>query len=313
MSDIERWSPDIMHFHSVHIPEAILIARRLARRNVPYCVAPHGGLIGGGGRQRLTSRALATALERRYLDRAAFLHAVSRADLQGARRYATRVPIVLAPNGIDPKVMPVELDSDLLLRRYRKFRGLRVLLYVGRLDPEVKGLDLLLQAWSRTGAASGMGLVIVGPDWRGGSRRLRLMAERLHLSGSVAFHGQTSGREKWDLLAGADIFVLPSRREAAPVTVLEAMLAAKPLLLSEAADPGKLIAQAGAGLVVQPTLESMKKGLKAVSELSDERLTDMGVNARRLVNREFGWERPTKMLLDAYEDAISSRTERTKP
>jgi glycosyltransferase involved in cell wall biosynthesis len=305
MSDLLDWSPDIVHFHSVHVPEAIVVASRLNRRGTPYCVSPHGGLSLPRRGKRMRKMVFSALFERSYLNRAAFLHAVSRSDLEGARRHGVRVRIVLAPNCIDPAVMPAALDPDLVGRRYPRFRSRRVLLFLGRIDPEVKGLDLLLRAWSRTSAPDTLALLVVGPDWRGGRTRLQTLAEQLDLADSVAFHGRTSGTEKWSLLSSAEVFVLPSRRDAAPFSVLEAMLAAKPVLLSAAADPAGLVRLSGAGLVVPGNLEGLQAGLEAISGLSDERLVEMGLIARQLVVREFRWENTARTLLKAYEKALA--------
>jgi glycosyltransferase involved in cell wall biosynthesis len=132
-------------------------------------------------------RVFAALFERAYLNRAAFLHAVSRRDSASMRAYGARSQTLIAPNCIDAKALPVELDRNLLSRRLPQLRRRRVLMYLGRLDPEVKGLDLLLRAWSQTQGHREMALLIVGPDWRGGRARLQNLARRLGVADSVFF------------------------------------------------------------------------------------------------------------------------------
>jgi glycosyltransferase involved in cell wall biosynthesis len=304
--DLLQWSPDIVHFHSVHVPEAVWLARRLDRVGLPYCVTPHGALMFEARRRRwIRKMAFAVLFERAYLNRASFLHAVSQAEAHGLMGHGLRSRVVLAPNCIDPAVVPARLDHDLLTRRFPELQGRRVFLYLGRLDPSHKGLDLLLQAWSQVHAGHEMALVLVGPDWRGGRAQLNALALELGISESVLFAPTVSGSEKWSLIAGAHVFVHPSRSEGASFAVLEAMMMAKPVLVTGAADPGRFVSQYQAGVVVQADVGSIAMGLEGVAQLEQEDLGSMGVNARRLVKREFRWEDTARTLLTAYQEAFA--------
>src|SRR5262245_4136833 len=50
--DVMAWSPDIVHFHSVHIPQNVPLAAYLRRVDIPYCVTAHGGLFPAALRRR---------------------------------------------------------------------------------------------------------------------------------------------------------------------------------------------------------------------------------------------------------------------
>jgi glycosyltransferase involved in cell wall biosynthesis len=305
------WSPDVVHFHSVHIPEAVWIARRLHQVGLPYLVTPHGALSvrAQGIRGRVKKKVFAMLSERAYLDRAVFLHAISKAEGKGLAAYGIGNTIVVAPNCLDPAIVPATLDQDLLSHRFPQVRGRRVLMYIGRLAPE-KGLDSLLRAWSETAGQHDMMLVLVGPDWRGHAARLEALAKTLKITDSVLFAGRASGSEKWSLLAGADFFVHPSRWEAGvPFAVLEAIAAGKPVLVSEAADPDGLIRHNDAGLVVPADVQSLAGAVEAAAASPEEDRREMGLNALRLLEREFRWERTAMKLVSAYEEAIRTRSE----
>jgi glycosyltransferase involved in cell wall biosynthesis len=306
VADLLGRSPDIVHFHFIHMPQALRIASRLGRIGVPYCVSLHGGLaVEAQRRHRFAKQMFAALFERRYLTRAAFLHAVSRLDADGARAYGVRNRIVIAPNGIDLGNMPAKADRALLRRRFPEVDERRVFMYLGRLDPEQKGLDLLLRAWDQARTRSASVLVLVGPDWRDGRGRLEQIAADLELQDSVLFAGRLSGTEKWSLLAAADIFIHPSRWEAGvPFAVLEAMVASRPLLVTGAADPDRLTARYRAGWIAEPDLTGLTAALERAGGLQHRDLVSMGINSRRLVEREFRWERTTEKLMDAYQRAV---------
>jgi glycosyltransferase involved in cell wall biosynthesis len=303
--DLLQWAPDIVHFHSVHVPEAVWLGRRLYRAGVPYCVTPHGALVFEARRRRWVRKAAFSVLfERSYLRRASFLHAVSQVEADGLMDQGHRNRVVLARNCIDPKIVPERLDRALLTRRFPQLRGRRLVLYLGRLDPRHKGIDLLLQAWSRIHVRRGMALVLVGPDWRGGRAQLHTLVRELRIADSVLFVPPVSGSEKWSVIAGADVFVHASRWEGTAFAVLEAMSVAKPVLVTEAADPDGLVSRYGAGLVVQADAGSIAIGLEEVARVEQEDLREMGIRARRLVTRKFRWEDTARTLLTAYGEAI---------
>jgi glycosyltransferase involved in cell wall biosynthesis len=302
------WKPDVVHFHFVHIPQAIRLARRLSRLRIPYCVTLNGGLSPAAlQRQKLAKYVFSRLFERSYLNGAAFIHAVSSLDIEGADAYGVRNRMVVAPNCIDPATMPPAADRGILQTRFPELRGRRIFLYLGRLDPQQKGLDLLVRAWARTGGRDRTGLVLVGPDWRTGRSQLEGIAG--DVGSDVVFTGPASGDEKWSLLAEADVFVHPSRWEAGvPFAVLEAMLASRPILISGSADPDGIIRSRESALVVDPDVVSIASGLRTLATLSSEELHAMGRRARAVVDEEFRWERTADILLAAYREATGDKS-----
>jgi glycosyltransferase involved in cell wall biosynthesis len=242
--------------------------------------------------------------ERAYLNRAAFIHAISSEDLQGTRAYGVCNQFVLAPNCIDPALMPIEVDGTLVSRRFPAVKGKRLFTYMGRLDPEQKGLDTLLKAWAGVPSRDRGALILVGPDWRESRGQLEAFAQELGIAESVSFFGSVSGKEKWDVLGSTDVFVHPSRWEGFPFAVLEAMLAGKPLLLTQPADPGGQVAQAGAGVVVLPAEGDIRRALGHLMDADAEELGSLGRAARELVDREYRWEVTSGTVLRAYRTAV---------
>jgi glycosyltransferase involved in cell wall biosynthesis len=100
-----------------------------------------------------------------------------------------------------------------------------LLLHVGRLARS-KRIDLLLAAVAQLPAQSRATLVLAG---EGPEREaLRQLAARLGLSERVRFCGYR--RDVARLLAAADLFVLSSEREGLPISILEAMALACPIV-----------------------------------------------------------------------------------
>ena len=305
--DIIAWRPDVLHLHFVHIPPNVFLARRLSP-HIPYCVTIHGGLAPAAQRRNPWQKRLFGLLfEREYLKRAAFLHAISELDLQGLRAYRVSNRIVLAPNGIDvPPTSPAEHGPSLLLAECLRDR--RAFVFLGRLDPEQKGLDLLLKAFAECRPPDAV-LVLAGPGWRGSHARLEALARSLGISQSVLFPGPVFGIAKMNWLCAAHAFVHPSRWEAGvPFSVLEAAAVARPCLVTPAADPGGVLERAGAAVLAAPTVESIASGLTGLHAAPRSELRAMGVRARELVRREFSWSRTADILIEAYRThALAAR------
>ncbi|MEI6561022.1 MAG: glycosyltransferase [Verrucomicrobiota bacterium] len=121
-------------------------------------------------------------------------------------------------------------------------------LFLGRLDVHVKGLDLLVEAFSRLDS-SRLWLAFAGPDWEGGKEQLNELAERLQCRERLCFLGPVYGEKKWGVLKMADGFVTPSRWDAFPVAILEAMACALPVLTSSKMGPAKDFKEAGAARI----------------------------------------------------------------
>jgi glycosyltransferase involved in cell wall biosynthesis len=123
----------------------------------------------------------------------------------------------------------------------------RTVVAIGRLS-KVKGFDLLLCAWQRVS--------VVHPGWRlrivgSGPERaslLKLVGE-LELACSVELPG--SSRDVGAELDDASIFVLSSRREGFPMTILEALSKGVPVVAFDCPHgPGEIITHGHDGLLV---------------------------------------------------------------
>jgi len=301
VEDVLNWGPDILHLHFVHVPQNVVLAARARRAGIPYTVTINGGLSTVAQRRnRVLKQAFRVLVESRYLENAAFLHVISDQDLDGLRSYGVHNTAVLAPNGIDLDFLPPTLDPDALTRKYPQLAGKRVFMFLGRLDPEQKGLDLLVEAF---GLAEAMdtALLIAGPDWRSNRTRLVQIARASGIADRVLFTGPVFGEEKHNFLAGSDVFVHPSRWEAGvPFSVLEAAASAKPTLLSSGADPSELFRRHGAGLHVETHPASVAKAIEQFATMDGEALRAMGGHARSLVERDFAWEPIARTVVEAY-------------
>lgn len=133
---------------------------------------------------------------------------------------------------------------------------------VGRLENQ-KGVDRLIRAIV---ALPNVRLVIVGD----GSLReeLEALAKDLQVADRVQFAGWIENPR--DYLAAFDVFVLPSRNEAFPLTIVEAMLVGTPVIAADVGSVAEAIVSGRTGyLVTDEEMNSLHEVIRRALDDSD--------------------------------------------
>lgn len=305
--DILLWRPDVLHFHSVHVPQCVMLAARARRAGVPYCVTVHGGLFPAAlSRGRIRKALFNVLFERRFLREASFVHAVSPHEIVAIRGYGFEGPVVVVPNGVPPDVS-VAPSAEAFFARYPSLAGRRIFMFIGRLDPWQKGLDLLIEAFARADLRDAA-LILVGPDYRDSRRSLAGLAERLGILSRVVFTGAAFGDERARLFAATDVFVHPSRWEGQSLSVLAAAAAGKPCLITRDADPLGALERANASVTVEPTVSSIAEGFVKFAALRACDLRVMSARAKQVAGAHASWPTIAERLAEAYRRALRHET-----
>jgi glycosyltransferase involved in cell wall biosynthesis len=171
------------------------------------------------------------------------------------------------------------------------------ILFLGRIEIDQKGLDLLLEAYTKIAGRIKYPLIIAGSGEKSEKNKLDLMIEKSGLKNFVTIAGRVEGEEKEKLLAGAVFVVIPSRYETFSLTALEAMAAGTGIITFDIE-----------GLKWIPETISVKASCFDVSELSslilglstDERKLSLMGKAGKDYVRKFDWEQ----IADKYAKCI---------
>jgi glycosyltransferase involved in cell wall biosynthesis len=143
-----------------------------------------------------------------------------------------------------------------------------------------KGVDILIAACARVDAP--LQLDVFGD----GTLRAELEAQAARTGTAVTFHGWVSPAEIPDHLRETDLFVLATRGDNLPVSVLEAMSLALPVVATRTGGLPELVADGETGFLVEP--EDVEGLARAISRLAgDEPLRQRfgGAAAERLERR----------------------------
>lgn len=205
--------------------------------------------------------------------------------------------VVVVPNGIE-----VAGYSDMLERREaRAALGLSnealVVGLVGRLH-DLKGVDLMIEAVPLIKALAPRLQVVVignGPE----EKALRQLAKERDASDVVRFAGYRSDARRF--MSALDVLALPSRDEANPLSVLEAMACRKPVVAARVGGVPEVVVEGVTGLLIPP--ENIRALAEAVLRLlkdTDKRHA-MGEAGRERVQIHFSRQAMLEKTAALYE------------
>ncbi|HVF20312.1 MAG TPA: glycosyltransferase family 4 protein [Mycobacteriales bacterium] len=282
---------EVVHAHGLR---AGLVASAATPRSAGLVITWHNAVLAGGRSRRVLGLA-----ERRVARRAAVTLCVSPDLVERVRELGGR-DVRLAPVGSRAVPAsgraPADLRSDLGVEP-----GESLVLAIGRLHAQ-KGFDLLVRAAADLAAARDLTPRFViagdGPD-------RAALADAIALSGApVDLLGWRS--DTADLLAAADLVVMPSRWEGSPLSAHETLLAGRPLVATAVGGLPDLLG-GGAARLIPP--EDPAAIAAAVGDLLAD---DIERNALAERGRRRGLEWPdadtaARRVVDVYAELLGRR------
>jgi glycosyltransferase involved in cell wall biosynthesis len=280
--------------HSHEFTMAVYGAAAAQLLDVPHVITMHGGFKVC----RALRRRVALRWAMRNSDHTAMVSRATR------RQFATDLGVDESRFTVVPNGVPTRRGDA--TRRRAEF-GIRpdecVLLAVGTLERH-KGHRTLLEALAaivRSGLATPWRLIIAGG--RGGDQHESLL-EYVRAEGlENRVHIVTNRSDIPDLLALADVFVMPSLWEGLPMALLEAMVAGKAIVASATAGIPEAIVDGAEGLLVPPgDAVRLAGALRQLLTESDLRAS-LGASAAARAAREF----TVQVMADRYEGLYTQR------
>lgn len=230
--------------------------------------------VAGGDWQRLKTSKLFQFFARK----ADYLWILNPQLAQDALKIVEEEKILFIPNGVDTNTFspPSSREEKSSLRTEFKIPlDRRVFVYVGRLE-EVKGIDVLLQAWQSEERAGGNSVLLIV-----GEGSLESLVSLKSLPG-VIFLGPKGSSEIVRILKASDVFILPSRYEGMSNALLEAIATGLPVLATGVGATPEIFNKGHIGFLVDPDdHHSLIEGLKFFSELDAGELLLIRQETRR--------------------------------
>ena len=280
--------------------------RRYAGSSIPYYVFPHG-MLDPWFKETFPLKHLKKWLywpwaEYRVLRNAAAVIFTSEEERSQARKsfWLYRCREKVSPLGVEAPPISSNAKSE-FLSRYPQLQNTRIFLFLGRLHPK-KGCDMLLEAFAQMRSNDSISLILAGPDQVGWESDLRRQVTRLHLTNRVVFTGMLEGSMKQGAFANAEAFVLPSHQENFGISVVEALAARVPVLISNRVNIWREIEADRAGYVESDDLAGTTRLLQRWIGTAPAEREMVRENARRCFEQRFEIDRAVESLLQILNE-----------
>lgn len=274
---------DLIHAHSASTSgtQARLLAKAA---RLPVVITSHGADIfvdpNTGYGERLSARQ-SKRVESNLMN-ADKLIAVSQRVKGVFEELVPAGKIFLVPNGV--RIQDFSCNEDEVPMRLAGCRKSIVVLMVGRNVP-VKGFPVAVKAFSSVVESfPNAQLIHVGRDGEG----LSQIARELGIQSNFLSLGEVSKTDLPQIYCEADIFVLPSFSEAAPLVLLEAMAAGLAPIITTKVGASELVENGRNGYIVAPgSSTKLAKRISVLIQDSNKR-RNFGLRSRARVS-ELDW------------------------
>lgn len=292
---LRRERPDVLHIHSSKAGILGRLAGRLA--GVPRVVfTAHGFSF----HERLKPATLQgyVWLEKTLAPMADVIIPVSNYDRQRALAFGVGEPgrLVTIHNGIDTGRFRPDPVKRAAKRRELGFEGDEVLVGMVARFAFPKDHELLLLATQALLEREQARLVLIGsgPEFP----RIQLLAHELGIAERVLFLGDRL--DVPELLGALDVFVLASRFEALPMTIIEAMAAGLPVVASDVGGSKELVETGKSGLLVPSgDVEGMRGAIERLVQDPVMR-RELGEAACRRAHERFDLAQMARRVRELY-------------
>jgi len=293
---------DVIHGQDIYSPMALHSVYSARRRKLPSLLTCHS-IHETTGLWKLAYQPLAFTMN--HADR---VIAVSNATGRFCRALGVLGhKIVVIPNGADiPKLSSIASRASVRARLGIKSEPLIVTAI--RLVKR-KGPENLVAAFSRVLKSmpeAKLAIAGKGPEYT----NLRMMIMKLGIENSVFMLGFLPHERVLDLMAAADVFVLPSMVEACPFALLEAMAVGVPAICTRTGGTPEIVENGVNGLMVPPANDGALADA-ILKILNNHKLAEqLRKNGSSTVSKKFTWERTAKQTLALYEAVSEEHAKR---
>ncbi|MBQ4647805.1 MAG: glycosyltransferase [Clostridia bacterium] len=288
--------PDLIVFHEIYRYPFIKLYKEALKLKIPYIVVPHGGLTKTAqSKKSWKKRPANVLLFNRYLKKAAGIHYLSKNEKSNS---VFKGESIVVPNGVFlPSTVTHNQNKEL------------VFAYIGRLEIDIKGLDLLLNAIKSVSAQLRKGLCkfnIYGPEYAGEKEVLAEMIKTLGIEDLVVVHPPVFGAEKVRILSSTDVYIQTSRTEGMPMGIVEAMTYGIPCAVTVGTGMGDFVCANGCGWVSKNTAKDIADMILQV--VNDKNLhRQKGDNGAKVSAATFSWDSVAAQTVAKYADLCGLR------
>jgi glycosyltransferase involved in cell wall biosynthesis len=289
----------LIHTHGTRATSNLL--RSAKKLNIPLIYTIHGWSFHDD--QKMITKKIRVLSEKYLTAKTALNVAVSKSNFLSGKKLIPKLEAEVINNGIDlQKFNPQNKCKDI-----RAELGIPkddiLLIFIARFTSHKQPLSLIKAFQLALQQNHSLKLLMVG-DGDEKSEALKFV-EETGIKNNIYF--QPFRQDVPDLLAAADIFILPSLWEGLPIGLLEAMSMGKAVIATNVDGTNEIIQDKKNGLLIE--VDGLVKNLAvAINNLSnDERLrTQISQNAIQTINEKFNAAQMTRQIENAYTRILNN-------
>lgn len=289
-------TPDLVVFHEVYRPVFARIAKELTKQHIPYIITPHVSLTDTAQHHKWFKKLIGNALVfNKFIQNAAAIHFLSESEKRQSGGF-NHLPSFICNNGIELK--------GKLKKRFSK-HGLK-LIYVGRFEIKIKGIDRILDAVNsvQEGMRSqGITVDLYGYDEANNLQRITETISKYGIGDIVSTGGPLFGDEKLKTIVKHDCFIQLSRTEGQPLAIMEAMDIGMPCIVTDGTTFADIAKRQNTGIAVSDRPSEIGEVILQCAQHRSQ-LETMSENASRYASEVFSWDITAKSMVEAYSAIV---------
>lgn len=288
-------APDLIVFHEVYRPAFLKLYRQAKMMGIPYVIIPHGCMTRVAQKKKWWKKIPANFfLFNAFINGAAAIQYLSAQERMNSCRNCGGF---VGSNGV---FMPAKKKSIFHPEALK-------IVYIGRMEVQIKGLDLMLQAVKlidKELQARMVRICLYGPECENSYVELSQAIRQYLIEELVELHDVIGGKEKENELLTAALFMQTSRSEGMSMGILEALSYGLPCLVTRGTNLGEIIEEYDAGWVAETDARSVADTLlKALDER--DRWAEKSNNAVKLIEENYQWSKVAEATLEEYKKLLN--------
>lgn len=287
--------PDLVIFESFYYLDDVLLSIQCQRMSIPYIIVPRSAFTWQGQAKKKLKKKIANfLLFSRMAKSALAIQYLTKDELLDSGNSWNKNSFVI-PNGI--------LINEFQTRMKGRLDGV----YIGRFDIYQKGLDLLFEACKvskRYLENHNMTITLYGPERLGLKQKYADDIMKNGLENVLKVGDGVFGEEKKRVLKSASFFIMTSRFEGMPMSLIEALSYGLPCVVSKGTNMLDVIKDHNAGWVCDNSVGSIQNALKEIIECDD--YESKCKNAYNL-SRKYDWDSISMKTHEIYTRLLTER------
>ena len=297
-----KWS-DVIHIHMLWEYPSLITAMMARKLNKPFLLRPCGALED----RSLKISSWKKNFYLKFFSKSLFnhpcrLHFSSNDEKKNSTRFGMYKSIVVN-NGVISKAKE-NVSKNIFYSSFPFLKNKKIILFLARVHPIKRPEFAILSFCKIFKKFPDTFLVIAGPFEKKYCNELKEIIKKYKIENRVIFTGLLSGDLLYASYKACYLFILPSLQESFGISIVEAMAASKPVVISKNIAIANSIKKADAGIICEDNVEDYSSAVEKLLS-SNSLQKDMGNNGKNLQKNFYDWEILSKQLETAYIDQIN--------